>query len=372
MRLHPPLRRALAALAREAEAAGIPLFAVGGCVRDGLLGRTTRDLDLVAEKDPRPLAAAARRAGAGVEEFGRFGTLRLRFPDGARVDVARARAETYESPAALPVVRPAALQDDLVRRDFTVNAMARRLTSKGEGELIDPHGGAEDLKARRLRVLHPASFRDDPTRLFRGARYAGRLGLRLEPGTAELLKEAVREGLPALLSRERVRQELWRMLEEEDPGPAMRLLRRWGLLGAFHPAFRWPAAAEKTSDPAVRLGVCALGMGLERGLELLQSLPLERSLGQNLELALSSAKETSSPRSKLPEAAFLALRLHFPRLPKKALEPLLVGGEDLRKLGLPPGKEYARLLSLAARIQWRGAFKDRFGALRWLKGILHR
>jgi tRNA nucleotidyltransferase (CCA-adding enzyme) len=367
VRLDAPLRKLLGPLARDARGLGLRLYAVGGCVRDGLLGRVTRDLDLVTEADPRPLAAVCvRRWGGAVEEFDRFGTVRLRLP-GARVDIAGARAETYAHPAALPEVRPAKLEEDLGRRDFTVNAMARELAPEGAGALIDPFRGVKDLKARALRVLHPLSFRDDPTRLFRGARYAGRLGLRPDPAAAKLLEEAVRERWPALLSRERVRQELCRILEEKDSGPAMGLLKRWKLLRCFHPDFKWPASAGKSSDAMVRLGVCALAMRPGKGLELVRSLPLDHACGQVLELALFTAKEKAAPRSKLPEVARQALALHLPRLPKKALEPLLVGGEDLKKLGLPPGKEYSRLLSLAARAQWAGNFKDRSGALKWLK-----
>jgi len=371
VRLDARLRKFLGPLGRDARGLGMRLFAVGGCVRDDLLGLVTRDLDLVAEGDPRPLAAACvRRWGGAAEEFDRFGTVRLRLPGGARIDVARARAETYERPASLPEVRPAGLQEDLARRDFTVNAMARELAPEGAGCLIDPFQGELDLKARRLRILHPLSLRDDPTRLLRGARYAGRLGLRPEAGTFERIEEAVRQGWPALLSRERVRQELCRILEEKDPGPAMSLLKLWGLLRCFHPAFQWPASACRSSDAMVRLGLCALAMGPEKGLELVRSLPLDRGCGQMLELALETAREKSSPRSPLPEIARRALALHLPRLPKKALEPLLANGDDLCKLGLPPGKEYSRLLSLAARAQWGGEFDTRRGALGWLERAL--
>lgn len=368
MRLAGELRKALALLARLAADAGLPAYLVGGCVRDALLGGAVRDVDAAVEGDAGPLARAlAARLGGVPEAFDRFGTARLRLKGGARLDLARTRAEVYAKPAALPEVRPAPLAEDLRRRDFTVNAMARRLEPRGEGELIDPFGGREDLRARRLRVLHPESFREDPTRLFRAARYAGRLGLALEPGTARLLRESVRRGDPALLSRERLRQELTRILEERDPGPALGLLKRWGLTRFLHPEFRWPPGVRRPAPASVRLGLCALAMPGRAGEELLASLPLPREDSQALKAALRLARAGEAPRDGLlPELAREVLRRGLPRLPKAALEPVRVSGEDLRRLGLPPGPRYAELLREAARAQWRGRFSDRRGALRWL------
>ncbi|MFH1724099.1 MAG: hypothetical protein ABII00_05690 [Elusimicrobiota bacterium] len=370
MRIVPALKRRLGGLARLASREGLRVYAVGGCVRDAMLGRPTRDLDMAVEGDPRVLAQAAVLSWGGASEvFDRFGTVRLNLPGGFRMDFARARAESYPKPAALPVVRPATLAEDLVRRDFTVNAMARPLRARGFGALIDPHGGADDLKARRLKVLHPNSFRDDPTRLFRAARYAGRFALRLEPKTAALLREAVREGLPGLLSRERVRQELIRDLEEDDPDAGMRLLKSWGLWPAFHPRFRWPFRARGLGDALTRLGLCALAMRGGDGAEMIRSLPLERAGAQSLLTALKIAKLRASPRGELDALASRVLRLHFGRLPRAALRPVLLGGDDLDRLGLEPGPAYSRWLERVARAQWRGKFTTHAGALRWLRGV---
>ena len=151
----------------------------------------------------------------------RFGTATVRVGD-LVVDLARSRAEAYEHPGALPAVTPAPIAEDLARRDFTINAMALPLT--GEAELIDPHGGLDDLRAGRLRVLHEGSFVDDPTRALRAARYAARFGFGLEPRTEELLRAADL----STVSDDRVQAELRRIAAEDDPAAALALILAWG------------------------------------------------------------------------------------------------------------------------------------------------
>jgi tRNA nucleotidyltransferase (CCA-adding enzyme) len=196
-------------------------YLVGGAVRDLLLGAEHPDLDVAVEGDA---AALARRLGGQVTEHERFATATVE-ADGVRVDLATSRRETYERPGALPTVEPAPIADDLARRDFSVNAMAVPLA--GEPELIDPHGGLDDLRAGLLRALHDGSFTDDPTRALRAARYAARLGLELEPRTAELLAAADL----AAVSPARVEAELCRIARESDPAAALDLLVAWRLKG---------------------------------------------------------------------------------------------------------------------------------------------
>lgn len=370
MKVAPALAAALADLGRRAEARGTRVAVVGGCVRDALLGRAVRDIDVMAEGDAAGLADECALAwGARLESFGRFGTARMTLPGGERLDLAAARAEDYPEPAALPIVRPAKLEGDLRRRDFSVNAMARLLGADDLGRLYDPLGGRKDLEARRLRVLHPRSFRDDPTRLFRAARYAGRLGLRLEPATARLLKESVRRKDPALLSRERIRQELWRILEEKDPFPALRLCARWGLARFIHPRFKAPPALLKASDPLTRLGLAAFAMGKD-GPDLVSSLPLAREDSAALLAALKTAKTSLTPAQALPEPAVRVLRLAMPRLPKSALGPRLVSGADLVAAGLVPGPVFSKILAEAAAAQWKGALRTKAQARAWLRRAL--
>ncbi len=196
-------------------AAGDRVFAVGGPVRDLLRGAPSRDADIAVEGDAIALAGrlAAALGGARVTVHRAFGTAVVRGP-GVRVDVAATRRERYPRPAALPVVAPAAIEADLGRRDFTVNALAAALTGPQFGEVLDPFGGRADIASGLIRVLHPASFQDDPTRLFRAARYAARLGYALDPATEALAREAIAAGLVAALSGARVRAELVALLGE--------------------------------------------------------------------------------------------------------------------------------------------------------------
>ncbi|HEX6713327.1 MAG TPA: hypothetical protein VF066_08075 [Thermoleophilaceae bacterium] len=188
-----------------------PAWLVGGAVRDLMLGAASVDLDVAIEGDARSVARelAARLGGEAVEHE-RFGTATVRAGELA-VDLASTRRETYAQPGALPDVEAASLDADLARRDFTINAIAASLPS---GEVRDPHGGRADLDAGVMRVLHPGSFVDDPTRLLRAVRYESRFGFRMDPETERLAREAIAAGAPSTVSAARVRDELLDMLEE--------------------------------------------------------------------------------------------------------------------------------------------------------------
>jgi len=250
-RLDDITARALRSAVVLAEKRRLDLYLVGGAVRDLLLGAEHLDIDLMVEGDAIALAGAlARDLAARAVTHPRFGTAAVR-GDGLELDFACARSERYERPGALPTVRPARLEDDLARRDFTINAMALRLT--GDGDLLDPHGGDRDLKRRLVRVLHDGSFRDDATRIPRAVRYAARLGFEIEGGTESLLRRDL--GLLDTISGARLRRELERMAHEERVGDALRLASELGVLEAIHPALR---AGERVLVAAAYLGELAL------------------------------------------------------------------------------------------------------------------
>ncbi len=208
------------AIARVRETAEQPVYLVGGAIRDGLADFQVDDIDLVIEGDPVPLA---RSLDPGVQVNDRFGTVNLLI-DGYPVDIAMARTETYARPGALPDVTPGSLTDDLIRRDFSINAMA--IGIEEQAELIDPFGGIKDLRSGVLRVLHERSFEDDPTRALRAARYAARLGFDLEPKTTELMMNVNL----ATVSSDRVDNELRLISLEENALEGFRLARIWGLI----------------------------------------------------------------------------------------------------------------------------------------------
>ncbi|MGH0032320.1 MAG: hypothetical protein ACQGVC_21210 [Myxococcota bacterium] len=227
-----------------AEASGCGVHLVGGPVRDWLLERPLRDVDLLVEPGEPSAADLARAAAppdAEIEVHERFGTVVLRGGGGV-VDLAGSRRETYEHPGALPVVEPAPLEEDLWRRDFSVNAVALPLSKAARARhagIVDPTGGLEDLSKRSLRVLHPQSFRDDPTRALRAARLAPRLGFSVSRASRTSLRGALREGAFGRVSGERMRRELQKLFQDAelglDPARALRLLSDWHVLGALEP-----------------------------------------------------------------------------------------------------------------------------------------
>lgn len=224
----PPWKQRLSSVGESAAKLRLPAAAVGGCVRDLLLGLTPKDWDVVVEGQAAPLVQdLAKTFSARVVDHPRFMTFTLHFPDGTHLDIATARAETYPKPGQLPVVRPASMADDARRRDFTSNALY--LSLNPPADLVDPTGGHADMKAKCLRVLHDQSFVDDPTRLYRAARYATRYGWEVVPHTMDLIHKAVTEDRPRSVSLVRLRHELFRILEEENPVPALRATWDWGL-----------------------------------------------------------------------------------------------------------------------------------------------
>jgi tRNA nucleotidyltransferase (CCA-adding enzyme) len=260
--LPPAAESALARTRQLAEEAGVSLFLVGGALRDLLLGSKAIDLDLAVEGDPAPIARQlAEETGGRAVLHERFGTATVEGP-AYSLDLARTRRETYDHPGALPTVEPAGLDQDLARRDFSINAMALRLTAPA-GELIDPFGGERDLRQGLVRVLHDRSYRDDATRMLRAARYGARLRFRLEEET----EAALRRDLESLdpVSGPRLRRELSLMFLEAAAPEAVRLCSELGVLSAVQPrlnlpperAQRWrDALASERFGDLVKLGFC--------------------------------------------------------------------------------------------------------------------
>jgi tRNA nucleotidyltransferase/poly(A) polymerase len=307
--------RFLKPLGAEAKRQGAPLYVVGGPVRDWLLKRATFDLDLTVAGDPDPVAdLAARLVGGRVVPFGAFGTRRIVGRGKFRVDVAVTRAEAYAEPAALPALTETGvpIEQDLLRRDFTINAMAARIDD-GSYALVDPFDGARDMKAKTLRVLHGGSFRDDPTRVFRAARFLGRLGYHPD---AELLRQAqtaLESGAAQRLSPHRLLHELVCLLGEKDPFPALHLLGEWGYLPfllvgpalkAGLDAKRLPGGVEE------RLLWLTLALGRDEGRVFADFFPFDRETRRRLHDALALALSDASPRAALDPLVRGARRAH--------------------------------------------------------------
>lgn len=234
--LSPADQAVVARLARLAAQRHAAIYLVGGPVRDCLLGRPVIDLDMAVEGEAIELARALMaEAGGQLTVHTRFGTATWLAPDRTRsIDLAMTRTETYARPGALPDVTRGTIATDLIRRDFTVNALALRLDGDHFGELIDLYGGERDVQAGIVRVLHPGSFIDDPTRLFRAARFEQRFAWTVAAETLALMPDA----LPVIdqISGDRLRHEIELLFREPRPDRPVRRLDEWGVLRQIDPA----------------------------------------------------------------------------------------------------------------------------------------
>ncbi len=229
--LSPRIINILKDLGGLAERLGFRIYTVGGFVRDLLLRRSNLDIDVVVEGDGIELAKAfAEEHGIRMRSHKKFNTALLIFPDGQRVDVATARFEYYQYPAALPVVEFGSLKMDLFRRDFTINTLAIALHPNNFGQLVDFFGGQRDLKEKVIRVLHNLSFVEDPTRVLRAIRFEQRFGFRIGKQTVTQIRNVVRMGMLQKLGGYRLFHELQLILKEDNPSPA---LKRMAELGVF-------------------------------------------------------------------------------------------------------------------------------------------
>ncbi|HEX78629.1 MAG TPA: CCA tRNA nucleotidyltransferase, partial [Dehalococcoidia bacterium] len=227
---------------RLADGRNEKLYLVGGAVRDLLLGNTNLDIDLVVEGDAIALAGELFDVDAGkITVHRQFNTGKFDW-HGWSIDIASARKESYAHPGALPTVKPGSLDDDLHRRDFTINAMAISLSPGSYGRLIDPYSGQKDIEDKKIRILHQKSFIDDSTRIWRGLRYEQRLDFRLEPETLRLLKWDI--PMVDTVSGDRIRYELECIFKEELPEKVLRRADELGILKKISPSLKgdgWPA-----------------------------------------------------------------------------------------------------------------------------------
>ena len=336
------------AIVRE-RSGGEPVYLVGGAVRDLLLGHGRGDIDLVIEGDAARLAT---RLGADVVEHERFSTAKARL-DGHEVDIAAARTETYLRPGALPEVKPSSLADDLARRDFTINAMAIPLD--GEPTLIDPHGGREDLTAGLLRVLHPRSFADDPTRALRAARYAARFGFALEEEAAKLLVDADLD----TVSVDRRRAELVRLATEPEAVRGLQLAAEWGLIELR------PEGLQLAADVAGLLASPLWGAFAERPGALLAAAlgPSGGETGLTTAAPASPAEAVELARGHTSIELVLARALGAEWLDRYLAEwrsvDLEIDGADLIAAGVPEGPALGRGLREALRRKLDGEISGR-------------
>ncbi len=294
-----------------AAANGEGLYLVGGVVRNLLLGKSNLDIDLVVEGDAIAFSQKlADEAGCKITTHKRFNTANIDWY-GWSIDITSARLESYSHPGALPDVKPGSIEDDLLRRDFTINAMAAGLSPQGFGRLIDLYSGQKDLESRLIRVLHDKSFIDDSTRIWRGLRYEQRLNFSIEAETLRLLKRDI-DGLDGI-SGDRIRYELECILAEKQPEKVLQRAAELGLMVKLHPSLEgdgWLAdmftRARKLSSPkkpSISLYMALLTYNLEEGEkeQFISYLKLPGAIAQSL-------GDSSIIKSRMPKLASAGLK----------------------------------------------------------------
>ena len=355
------------------------IYLVGGPIRDVLLGRPVADLDFVVEGDGPQLAKEmAAELDGEVIVHSRFGTASVVMA-GTRVDVVTARRETYSHPAVLPDVTPGNIADDLHRRDFSINALALPLADSCP-QVLDLHGGIDDMGRGLIRSLHDDSFVDDPTRIFRAVRYEQRLGFSIEEDTFDQLQSAVAQGHIASLTPDRVRHELERILQEDQPVPPLQRLASLGVLAAIHGSFadrqveaHLTAVADSSSgqerwpDPLLYLSALAYSLSTDQAEVVIDRLSMPVHWAQvvrdtvsvrGLESTLAGQSLTPASLARLlddfcAEALWAVSRLASSPVAAQRLGSYLtelrdtspvLSGSDLLAMGVPQGPLVGRLL----------------------------
>ncbi len=434
-RLAPQLWQLLTTASQEAEKRGWHLYLVGGAVRDLLLAQAAsgtlmiKDIDLVVDGFHKSadvgagveLAKALQQLypAARLEIHGAFQTAALLWHkdpelDSLWVDIATARTEFYPYPAANPEVEASSIRQDLYRRDFTINAIALRLTTPRSGELLDFFGGLLDLQARQIRVLHPNSFIEDPTRIYRGVRFAIRFGFQIEPQTEEFIRYAINSGVydrtaqensktPALQTR--LKTELKHILDAPYWKSALQLLDNLGALQCIHPTLKLDAEllrqlrllerclrrfdAEQTlMHWEMRLEALIAHLAPQYRAKVAKNLQLQEDSIKRLQNLASAQTEVmeSLPKCQSPSQVMQLLRqydlpmliliaVQSPRSLRHQIweyltvlanvQPLL-NGNDLKKLGYTPGPQYRQILDDVVAATLDGVIKDRTEAEEFL------
>jgi tRNA nucleotidyltransferase (CCA-adding enzyme) len=390
---------ALKASGKIADQMGYKAYLVGGSVRDLLLGEVSLDIDIVIEGDGIGFARAlSKKLHGTVRPHERFGTANIGL-DGLKIDIATARTEYYESPAALPTVETSSIKKDLYRRDFTINALAIKLNQKDFGQLIDFFGGQRDLREKTIRVLHNLSCVEDPTRAFRAVRFAERFGFKISKHTENLIKSAIQMDLFERLSGYRLYEELVLAFRETNPVETLKRLAKFNLLKVIHPTLEFDGDLEEkflsinetlawynllyldeeTDMATLYLMTLLSGLNDEKKrktLERLSAPPKAKAL------ILQSSAESASILNKLPlkdpaELYHLLKKIQIETLlftmaiaddvrKKKNISHFLLElrkvipamkGSGLKKLGIPQGQVYSKILTSLLDEKLRGRLK---------------
>lgn len=351
--------------------------------------RSNKDLDVAVENKLNQIGQElALKLHARIIRYPQFMTLTLQFSNGAHLDLAQTRQETYAKPAVLPAVKPATINEDLSRRDFTINAMAMLITKNPPYPIIDPFHGQKDIRHKLIRVLHQKSFIDDPTRIFRSIRFAVRLDFKLEQQTRKLMQDAIKMNYLRLLSAERVLYELQMIMKEPKSVAIIRELQRFGIIKNLY----------GTNLPRKYFSEHKLLSADKKLLHFFAYLPyakwikypLSKELAQSARAVPQFAKyRTRLAKADKPSQVYKTLKL----IPRPALEILShaesaplknkirlyldkyskikisTTGKTLQSLGLAPGKAYSKILETIRHLKINGQIKNQRDEIKYLRKI---
>ncbi len=412
-RVPQEVREALHMVGDVADESGFPVYLVGGIVRDLFLRVANLDIDIVVEGDGITFAGMlVKKAGGRMKTHQKFGTAVVVLPNGLKLDIATARLEYYESPAALPTVELSSIKKDLYRRDFTINTLAVRLNRKRYGELIDFFGGLRDIKDKTIRVLHSLSFVEDPTRVLRAVRFEQRFDFHLSKHTQNLIKTAVNMKLFNRLTGERIYTELVLMFSEAEPLKVLKRMKDFDLLKFIHPNLKGSAELERLfagiGETLTWFRLLYLDLKAEKwfvyflGLfdrlkdtaaaEALERLSIPVRIRTRVQQARTRSrdvlyvfyKDQQLPLSRVydllapldTEAILLMMAKARQERAKKNISlylthlrnvKVIITGDDLKQLGIPPGPRYRKLLAELLDAKLDGLVRNREEEIAFVK-----
>ena len=382
-------------IATIAKRNNIKAYVVGGAVRDTLLGRKDFGIDITVEGNGMEFAKILQTEFGGLlRQHSKFGTASLIF-NKKTIDIASCRKEKYLGVAELPKVKMCTFKEDLKRRDFTINTLALNIETN---ELIDLFDGRKDLDTRLIRVLHPKSFIDDPTRIFRALRFAGKLGFRLEPVTKSLALDAIKKGLIEKLSPKRIRDQIILILKEPERQKILELMYRFGILKHLElklPKDKLFINIDKDLIHNSRFTIHDSRIWFVYLLGIIELknpskfLALTRRELQKIDhahtiLAHLSKLESAKKPSKIYELLnhsgneeLLFIALAYPKLKPKILKflkvykkvKLSISGKDLNQLGIKKGPLYKELLSTTLYAKLDGKVQGKKEELEFVKTL---
>ena len=364
-----PQYEAIRMLGDQFHKMGIRAFLVGGTVRDLLLEREVSDIDIIVESDPSKLMNKFEpQYQLDVISNSQFNTCKIKFLNQI-VDLAMARKEVYPASGALPEVTSASIEDDLGRRDFSINSLAACINPSNWGEVLDLHKGLEDLHSKQVRILHSESFKNDPTRIFRCMRYSGRLGFSIENETQTQLLHDITD--INLLSGVRITNELVKIFSEKSLNSILDLMDQFEVSRHIHSGFPKGSGFPKRKKllkniriPTLEFPLCVLISLIEADhrMDLIKRLDLGNKLAKfgadlnRIELiaADSSRSEIYKQLTDVSEITISVAKEYASKELRNNLDlfvnelkaiNLCIDGEDLINIGIPQGPKIGNILA---------------------------